>query len=233
VTTTNLAITHIPDPKEPGPSPTPAAVRTQVVPRLCAGCGVPLSRYNRQSVCGACARSAHGVDEPGDDVATPELAIGAQVAQLRRQVGLTQQQLADRCGLSSDLIRRLEQGARTSARLTTVVALARGLRVPVSALLESAGSPGRLVRTARRRRGWSQSLLADRAGLSVTYVSLIENDRRPLASLRTIRRLATALGVPPAQLVPWLDGGSGSQEDGCPWCGSSARVTGSSVEPPT
>lgn len=60
---------------------------TAVVPRLCAGCGVPLSRYNRQSVCSACARSARGVDDPDDGMGTSELAIGVQVAQLRHQAG--------------------------------------------------------------------------------------------------------------------------------------------------
>ncbi|HEX4704995.1 MAG TPA: hypothetical protein VH352_22895 [Pseudonocardiaceae bacterium] len=78
---------------------------TAVVPRLCAGCGVPLSRYNRQSVCSACARSARGVDDPDDGMGTSELAIGVQVAQLRHQAGLTRQQLADRRGLSMELIK--------------------------------------------------------------------------------------------------------------------------------
>lgn len=193
---------------------------TVVVPRLCAGCGVPLSRYNRQSVCSACARSACTVDDPDNANSTAELAIGVQVARLRDQAGLTRRQLADRCGLSPALIKKLEQGVRTPARLTNVTALARGLRVPVSALLEPASSPGMLVRIARRRRRWSQSILADRAGLSVPYVSLIENGKRPLASLRTVRRLARALEVSPTQLVPWLDTDGGLAGNACPWCGT-------------
>lgn len=193
---------------------------TAVIPRLCAGCGMPLSRYNRQSVCATCAHTARGADDPGDG--STELAIGAQVAQLRSDAGLTQLQLADRCGVSPALIKKLEQGTRTSARLTNVMALARALRVPVSALLEPASSPGMLVRAARRRRGWSQSILADRAGLSVAYLSLIENGKRPLASLRTVRRLARALEVSPTQLVPWLDTHDRSAGNACPWCGGAA-----------
>jgi transcriptional regulator with XRE-family HTH domain len=194
---------------------------TAVNPRLCAGCGVPLSRYNRQTVCGACARSTRGTDVADD---TPELAIGAHLAQLRHQAGLTQQQLADRCGLSFDLVKKLEQGARTSARLANVVALARGLQVPVSALLEPAMSPGQLVRAARRRRGWSLTMLASRAGFSESYVSMIESGRRPLASLRTIQTLAVALDVPPAELVPWLHGGSSASGGVCPWCGTATST---------
>jgi transcriptional regulator with XRE-family HTH domain len=206
-------------------------VRGVVVPRLCAGCGVPLSRYNRQTVCGACAHATRGIDDPEDGVGTPELAIGAHLAQLRHQAGLTRQQLADRCGVSADLIKKLEQGARTSARLTSVVALARGLRVPVSALLEPASSPGLSVRAARRRRGWSLALVAARAGFSVSYLSQIENGQRPLSSLRTIRAIANALGVLPAQLVPWLGADSNSSGHACSWCGSTATPLSSSAEP--
>jgi transcriptional regulator with XRE-family HTH domain len=208
-------------------APTNAVTRLAgaVGPRLCAGCGVPLSRYNRQLVCSACARSSDGADRPENNVGTPELAIGAHLAQLRHQAGLTQQQLADRCGLSVDLVKKLEQGARTSARLTTVTALSQGLQVPASALLEPASSPGLLVRAARRRRGWSLTMLASKAGFSVSYLSHIENGQRPLSSLRTIRAIATALGMPPAQLVPWLDADSGSSRHTCPWCGSTAAPT--------
>jgi transcriptional regulator with XRE-family HTH domain len=219
VTATYTISGSLADSGKPHSVPTQRGVDA-VVPRLCAGCGVPLSRYNQQSVCGACAHSARGVDNSGDSTDTPELAISGRLATYRRQASLTQQQLADRCGLSTDLIKKLEQGARTSARLANIVALAGGLRVSVSALLEPTESPGHLVRAARRRRGWSQSMLADRAGLSIAYLSLIENGKRPLASLRTIRRLATALHVSPAQLVPWLNGGHSSADGGCPRCGA-------------
>lgn len=140
-----------------------AVAVTAAGPRLCAGCGVPLSRYNRQSVCSPCARAVRDADGP---------YVG-------RDAALT--------------------------------------------LLKPVSSPGMLVRTARRRRGWSQSFLADRAGLSVGYLSLIENGKRPLASLRTVRRLARALEVSPTQLVPWLDADTSSAGDACPWCGAPGR----------
>ena len=39
---------------------------------------------------------------------------------------------------------------------------------------------GHQVRALRRRRGWSQAALAERLGLSISYLSQIENDDRPL-----------------------------------------------------
>jgi transcriptional regulator with XRE-family HTH domain len=134
--------------------------------------------------------------------------VGECLARLRRESGLTQQQLADRSGVSRGLIRKLEQDVRTSARLPTLVALARALNVPVSALLDPSTSPGSLLRAARKRRGMTQSMLAARAGITSSHVSQLETGHRSLSHLPTVRALATALRVSPAELVPWLATGA-------------------------
>jgi transcriptional regulator with XRE-family HTH domain len=59
----------------------------------------------------------------------------AKLAQLRHERGWTQAMLADYAGLSTDIVRKLEQGAKRSARLSTLSALARALNVPVGVLL--------------------------------------------------------------------------------------------------
>lgn len=64
--------------------------------------------------------------------------IGDRVAQLRRQHPLTQEELAARSGLSVEIIRKLEQNERTSARMTTVHRLAQALGVPTSNLMGDA-----------------------------------------------------------------------------------------------
>jgi transcriptional regulator with XRE-family HTH domain len=48
---------------------------------------------------------------------------------------MTQEELAERAGISADVIRKLEQGRRTGAKLSTLNALARGLDVRTSELL--------------------------------------------------------------------------------------------------
>jgi transcriptional regulator with XRE-family HTH domain len=63
-------------------------------------------------------------------------SIGNRLRRLRNERGLTQEQFAERAGVSVDLIKKLEQGRRESARLTTVAALATALDVPRSALLD-------------------------------------------------------------------------------------------------
>lgn len=51
----------------------------------------------------------------------------------------------------------------------------------------------------------SQEALADAAKLHRTHISLIERGQRSVR-LETIERLARALGVQPAELMPRLDG---------------------------
>ena len=64
--------------------------------------------------------------------------IGDHLGRIRRQSTLTQEQLAERAGVSVETIRKLEQNERTSARMSTLGKLARALHVPTTALLGSA-----------------------------------------------------------------------------------------------
>jgi transcriptional regulator with XRE-family HTH domain len=61
--------------------------------------------------------------------------LGDRLARLRRLAGLTQEQAAERSGVSVDVIRKLEQHRKHSARLPTLHALAKGLGVELPALL--------------------------------------------------------------------------------------------------
>ena len=64
--------------------------------------------------------------------------IGDHLRRLRTTSTLTQEQLAERAAVSVEIIRKLEQNERTSARMSTLHKLARGLRVPTTALMGSA-----------------------------------------------------------------------------------------------
>jgi transcriptional regulator with XRE-family HTH domain len=103
----------------------------------------PAPRYNTGQRCQACISEGRK-----NFPARPGKASEAQVdkiklAQLRRDHGWTQELLAGRAGLSTDLVRKLEQGAKRSARLSSLAALARMLGVPVGVLLgeSAAGQP--------------------------------------------------------------------------------------------
>lgn len=62
--------------------------------------------------------------------------IGDRLRLLRRERDLTQETLAERSGVSKDLISKLEQGRRTSARITTLARLANALDTELSNLID-------------------------------------------------------------------------------------------------
>ena len=103
--------------------------------RNCAGCGRPLSRYNTGPRCQACISADRNGNPARRAKASETLVDRAKLAQLRHDHGWTQDLLAGRAGLSTDLVKKLEQGAKRSARLSTLAALARALGVPVGVLL--------------------------------------------------------------------------------------------------
>ncbi|MCO6010091.1 helix-turn-helix domain-containing protein [Actinoallomurus purpureus] len=65
----------------------------------------------------------------------PDLSIGDRLKVARRHAEQTQEQLAERSGVNVDTIRKLEQGQRQSARVSTMNALANALGIETSALL--------------------------------------------------------------------------------------------------
>lgn len=64
-----------------------------------------------------------------------ELGMGDRLARLRIRRSLTQERLAERAGVSVDVIRKLEQGRRRTARLATINSLARALDTEPSYLV--------------------------------------------------------------------------------------------------
>jgi DNA-binding XRE family transcriptional regulator len=61
--------------------------------------------------------------------------LGERLARLRRARDLTQEALAERAGVSVDVVRKLEQQRKHSARLPTLHSLATGLGVELTTLL--------------------------------------------------------------------------------------------------
>lgn len=57
------------------------------------------------------------------------------------------------------------------------------------------------LRAARLARGWTQVVLAARAGLHTVYVARLEAARQ-VPSVTTLMRLASALGIEPGALLP-------------------------------
>ncbi len=64
----------------------------------------------------------------------PKQRLGANVRVLRDSAGLTQMQLANRCGIDMAEISRIERGLK-DVRVSTIAKVAQGLGVPAGDLL--------------------------------------------------------------------------------------------------
>jgi len=62
--------------------------------------------------------------------------LGGRIREARRDRGMTQEALAAAAGVSVDLVSKLEQGRRQSARLTTLAKIANALDVQISDLVD-------------------------------------------------------------------------------------------------
>lgn len=59
---------------------------------------------------------------------------------------------------------------------------------------------GNAIKTIRTRRGLKQSQLAEKADISISYLSLLEREKRD-PNFSTVEKIATALDVPISILV--------------------------------
>jgi transcriptional regulator with XRE-family HTH domain len=55
---------------------------------------------------------------------------------------------------------------------------------------------GRAIALCRKGRGYSQAQLAEKAEISISYLSLLEQNKRKDPTLSTIQRLSEALSIP-------------------------------------
>src|SRR5579859_7044027 len=69
-----------------------------------------------------------------------------------------------------------------------------------SAIEVGADTFGKLVRSYRKERGWSQEELANRWGFTREYVSQIESGKRKLQHADQVGRLADILEIPTERL---------------------------------
>lgn len=113
-------------------------------------------------------------------------AIGNRLKKLRTERSLSQAELAERADVSQDLVAKLEQGTRQSARLTSLTKLANALDVELSELIDNR------PRIDRAEDGGSFLALRD-VLLSPSYLPWIDKhddggEPTPLGDLRGVVR---------------------------------------------
>lgn len=68
----------------------------------------------------------------------PKVVVGRNIKRHRKEQNLTQEALADRCGIHPVELARAERGTR-DMRISTVAKIANGLRIPAGDLLHGVG----------------------------------------------------------------------------------------------
>lgn len=71
----------------------------------------------------------------------PKVIVGKNIRRRRKELGLTQEGAAERCGIHPVEFARAERGVR-DMRVSTVAKIAEGLGVPASELLAGIGRRG-------------------------------------------------------------------------------------------
>ena len=110
--------------------------------------------------------------------------IGYQLRRLRRLRGLTQEELADRADVSRDLVAKLEQGRRRTARIASLASLARALDVELSALVTRAAPAREAVARRSDRRSIEGTAIGDRATTMADASALVDRVHRAYQAAR-------------------------------------------------
>ncbi|MGE5553441.1 MAG: helix-turn-helix domain-containing protein [Betaproteobacteria bacterium] len=137
--------------------------------------------------------------------------FASAIRQEREERGWTLQQLAERAGVSVSYLSEIEQGKKRPS-LKVARRLSQALGLPPTVIFtgpppeESGGAPAQLslgnrLRLAREARELTLDAVAQKVGISASYLSQIERDLAAPA-VSTLQALAEALQVAPSQLVP-------------------------------
>ena len=93
----------------------------------------------------------------------PRKALGLRIKQLRSEFSLTQEELAERCGLFRTYMSRIESGL-ANPTLTVLHTLARGLEVDISVLLSITAGNTKPVTKVRSAQPISRGRVSGRRG---------------------------------------------------------------------
>ena len=140
--------------------------------------------------------------------------LSEKIATLRRQRGLTLEELGNKVGVGKSTVRKWETGMITSIRSDKLTALADTLEVDVAELLSTDSNTciGTNIRQRRKELGMTQAELAEKLGCQKAAISKIELGAVDVA-VSKLPAFAAALETGVGELLVWMIRGEG--EKGC------------------
>lgn len=132
------------------------------------------------------------------------IILGEKIRELREERNYTLSDLAERAGLSVSYLSEIERGAKRPS-IKTLDKISNALNVSRNMLIDLGGdelkvSMGDKIRMLREDKGLTLGALAEKVGISPSYLSEIERESvHP--SVNTIKMIAKALEVPVSTLM--------------------------------
>lgn len=131
-----------------------------------------------------------------------ESMIWQNIRRIRKEQGLTQKELGERCGIADANIRKYESG-RQIPKIQTIQKIANALNVPMNEIYSKGtldADFGSKVKRARERVGISQKTLGERLGVTQQTVAQYESTTDQ-PKMNTVRKIADALGIQAKELM--------------------------------
>ena len=128
--------------------------------------------------------------------------IGERIRKARTERGMTQKELADKCGMFDSAIRRYELGTQKPKR-ETIERIATALEIDVCRIYvgDTELTMGDRIRKYRKDCGLTQSEVAKKIGVTKQTICKYEHNIITNIGIETIAKLSGALGVPIISLI--------------------------------
>lgn len=138
-----------------------------------------------------------------------QIEFGKRLKTKRQELGFTQEQLAEKAGLTYSYVGSIERGER-NVSLGNIVALALALMLSPKDLMpnfqqtekvQAKAELGRRLKSKRLELGFTQEQLAQKANLNVRDIDCFEQGQGTL-SFDALVVIARALKISPKDLLP-------------------------------
>lgn len=138
-----------------------------------------------------------------------QIEFGKRLKLKRQELGFTQEQLAEKAGLTYSYVGSIERGER-NVSLGNIIALASALMISPKELMPNSQQPekahikvelGKRLKSKRLERGLSEEQLSQKSNLTLREIEQAELGEG-CVSVDSLVALARALKISPRELLP-------------------------------
>jgi transcriptional regulator with XRE-family HTH domain len=152
-------------------------------------------------------------DDPDRKASLQEERVNAEVARLiydlRKDAGLSQEELAELIGTTQSVISRLEDADYDGHSLTMLTRIAEAMRQKLTVVMTAREPEAKelrhafrtFIQMARKAHGWSVDELSKKTGIDAIEVSAMEQNSGYRPTPLVVHKLSSVFGVPEIRLA--------------------------------